>query len=81
MIGLAVTGPRRVISRPRINGSGEYKFHIWSEDGSPDTFRINIWTEDEAGVETVAYDSGFDQALDGDNIVVHAKKSPSCPNR
>jgi hypothetical protein len=59
MTGLAVTGPRRVISRPRISGSGEYKFHIWSEDGNPDTFRTNIWTE-EAGAETVAYDSRGD---------------------
>ena len=57
-----------------INGSGEYRFRIWAGDNSPDTFRIRIWTEDEAGVETVAYDNGFGQALGGGNIVVHTKK-------
>ena len=56
-----------------INGSGVYKFHIWAQDGDPDTFRIKIWTEDEDGVETVAYDNGFNHALGGGSIVVHAK--------
>ena len=39
---------------------------------SPDTFRIKIWWEDEAG-EHVVYDNGMDQAIGGGNIVVHAK--------
>ena len=38
-------------------------------DGSPDTFRIRIWTEDD-GVETDVCDNGFDQAIGG-GIVVH----------
>lgn len=55
-----------------INGSGDYRFTIWTTDGdlnggSPDTFRIRIWIEDQ-GVETVIYDNGFDQAIGGGNI-------------
>jgi hypothetical protein len=57
-----------------INGSGEYKFMLWAGDADPDTFRIKIWTEDEFGVETVIYDNGFDQAIGGGSIVIHAKK-------
>ena len=56
-----------------INGAGDYKFRIWAGDDDPDTFRIKIWTEDDAGVETVVYDNGFDQALGGGTIVVHKK--------
>jgi hypothetical protein len=56
-----------------INGQGSYKFMIWAGDGSPDTFRIRIWTEDADGVETVVYDNGFDQAIGGGSIVVHTK--------
>jgi hypothetical protein len=57
-----------------INGTGQYKFQIWATDDNPDTFRIKIWSEDQAGVETVAYDNGFGQAIGGGNIVVHTKK-------
>ena len=39
-----------------------YKFMLWAGDGSPDTFRIKIWWEDNAG-EYVVYDNGFDQAI------------------
>ena len=46
---------------------------LWAGDGEPDTFRIKIWEEDEAGDETLVYDNGFDQAIDGGAIVVHAK--------
>lgn len=53
--------------------AGDYKFRIWAGDDDPDTFRIKIWTEDDAGVETVVYDNGFDQALGGGSIVVHKK--------
>jgi PKD repeat protein len=57
-----------------INGMGEYKFRIWAGDDAPDTFRIKIWTEDGAGVETVVYDNGSDQAIAGGQIVIHTKK-------
>jgi hypothetical protein len=60
-----------------INGSGgeygDYKFMIWAGDDAPDTFRIKIWEEDVFGLETVVYDNGFDQAIGGGSIVVHAK--------
>ncbi len=55
-----------------INGAGAYQFMIWATDGSPDTFRIKIWSE-SGGVETVVYDNGFDQALGGGSIVIHRK--------
>ena len=51
------------------NGNA-YKFMLWAGDGSPDTFRIKIWSElDDVG--TVVYDNGTDQAIDGGSIVVH----------
>jgi hypothetical protein len=56
-----------------INGIGGYQFQVWIGDGNPDTFRIKIWTQDEYGAETVVYDNGPDQAIDGGNIVVHLK--------
>jgi PKD repeat protein len=61
-----------------INGdvapNGEpYKFMIWAKDQEGgDTFRIKIWYE--AGAEFVVYDNGFDQAIGGGNIKIHAKK-------
>ena len=57
-----------------INGTDEYKFMLSAEDDSPDTFRIKIWIEDEFDVETVVYDNGSDQAIEGGNIVIHTKK-------
>jgi len=53
-----------------INGQGMYKFMITAVDGSPDTFRIKIWYEDEFG-EHIVYDNGADQPLDGGSITVH----------
>ena len=58
-----------------INGAFDsngnpYKFMLWAGDGSPDTFRIQIWWEDNAG-EHIVYDNGFNQAIDGGSIVVH----------
>ena len=50
-----------------------YKFQLWAGDGSPDTFRIKIWSEDAFGAETVVYDNSVDQAIDGGSIVVHSK--------
>jgi PKD repeat protein len=54
------------------NGNA-YKFMLWAGDGEPDTFRIRIWWEDDAGAEYDVYDNGFDQEIAGGNIVVHAK--------
>jgi hypothetical protein len=56
-----------------INGMGEYNFMIWAGDRDPDTFRIKIWDEDELGVETVVYDNGSDQPVEGGSIVVHTR--------
>jgi hypothetical protein len=56
-----------------INGDGAYKFMLWAGDGEPDTFRIKIWEEvDEA--EYIVYDNGFNQAIEGGNIVIHTNK-------
>jgi predicted outer membrane repeat protein len=55
-----------------IDGLGSFKFKIWAGDGSDDTFRIKIWSEDEDGVEDVIYDNGTDQVIGGGNIVVHS---------
>jgi len=54
-----------------INGVGSYQFMLWARDGTPDTFRVKIWSEGAAGMETVVYDNRFDQAIDGGSIVVH----------
>ncbi len=63
-----------------INGAGSYKFQIWAGDKDHDTFRIKIWTEDEAGDETVEYDNGFEdsgfengQPIGGGSIVIHTQ--------
>jgi PKD repeat protein len=57
-----------------LDPNGEaYKFMIWAGDGDPDTFRIRIWWEGEDGVEHDVYDNGFEQAIGGGSIVVHAK--------
>jgi hypothetical protein len=64
-----------------INGEGEYKFMLWAGDKNPDTFRIKIWEEDEAGNETITYDNGFEgsgyetgQSVSGGSIVIHTGK-------
>jgi hypothetical protein len=49
-----------------INGAGSYKFIIFADDDSPDTFRIQIWGD----IGTV-YDNGSQQGLGGGSIVVH----------
>ena len=56
-----------------INGQGAYKFMLWGGDGSPDTFRIRIWTEDGGG-ETDFYDNGAKPAIGGGSIVIHTPK-------
>lgn len=70
---LAVTGNTAVImGQGTINGQGGYEFMVWVEDGTPDTFRIEIWWEDGGG-KHVVYDNGV-QAIGGGNIVVHTGK-------
>jgi hypothetical protein len=61
-----------------INGAADpngnaYKFMLWAEDGSRDTFRIRIWWEDAAGEHDV-YDNTTAQAIGAGNIVVHTGK-------
>jgi hypothetical protein len=58
----------------RVNGVDGYKFMLWAGDSEPDTFRIRIWTEDAAGMETDVYDNGSAQAIGGGSIVVHKGK-------
>jgi nitrous oxidase accessory protein NosD len=72
---LVVTGSNyaRFKGAGTINGEGDYKFMLWAGDGNPDTFRIKIHTEDALGNETVVYDNGFNQAIEGGSIVIHAK--------
>jgi PKD repeat protein len=72
---LVVTGVNyaRYKGSGTINGMGDYRFMLWAGDNYPDTFRIRIWTEDGAGVETDVYDNGFDQAIGGGSIVIHKK--------
>jgi hypothetical protein len=60
--------------RGTINGAGDNLFMTWASDRTPDTFRIRIWTEDAAGVETVIYDNGTEQPLGGGSIVIHTSK-------
>jgi PKD repeat protein len=60
-----------------INGEGSYKFMVTAVDGelsgvgAPDTFRIKIWTENEAtGEEFIIYDSG-EIEIGGGSIKIH----------
>ncbi len=53
-----------------INGLGAYEFKVAATDGSPDTFRIQIWDEDS----TLIYDNQFGTAIGGGNIVIHKAK-------
>jgi hypothetical protein len=55
-----------------INGDDGYRFMLWAGD-APDTFRIRIWEEDDAGNEFDVYDNGFDQAIKGGSIIIHTK--------
>jgi hypothetical protein len=49
-----------------LNGEGSYSFRIWADDGTTDTFRIQIW--DANGI---VYDNGAQQSLGGGSIKVH----------
>ncbi|HPS02864.1 MAG TPA: hypothetical protein PLA90_15095 [Candidatus Sumerlaeota bacterium] len=72
-----------------INGLEGYKFMLTAGDGAlkaagtPDTFRIRIWTEDAAtGIEQTVYDNQLGDPIDGDaitalgggSIVIHKAK-------
>ncbi len=59
-----------------MNGSASptgdlYSFMIWTGDGSPDTFRIRIWYEDNG--EVVVYDNGAGHPIDRGLIVIHSR--------
>jgi hypothetical protein len=53
-----------------INSAGNYGFMLWAGDGTPDTFRIQIW---DAATEVVVYDNGSDHPLGGGSVVIHKK--------
>jgi len=65
-------GSGLINGNPDPNGNA-YKFMLWAGDGSPDTFRIRIWSEDAAGEHDV-YDNSTAQAIGAGNIVVHTGK-------
>lgn len=65
-------GSGTVNGRPDANGQ-PYKFMLWATDGSPDTFRIRIWSEDAFAVENDVYDNGDQRAIGGGSIKVHSK--------
>lgn len=54
-------------------GGVNYKFIIYATIGSPDTFRIRIWYE-QNGVEVTVYDNGAEQALAGGDITTSSAK-------
>ncbi|MDX1510098.1 MAG: PKD domain-containing protein [Nitriliruptorales bacterium] len=57
-----------------VNGTGDYRFHVWVADGQSsgdDTFRIRIWTDGETD-EVTLYDNDVDRSLGGGQIVIHA---------
>jgi hypothetical protein len=56
-----------------LNEVGNYKFMIWAGDGTPDTFRIKIWTERPKN-SFVVYDNGFNQPVSGGSIQIHTSK-------
>lgn len=64
-------GSGTINGAPDSNGNA-YKFMLWAGEGSPDTFRIKIWYENEAG-EHIVYDNVLDQDIGGGSIVVHSK--------
>ena len=55
-----------------INGEGNYQFMLYAADGTPDTFHIKIWVE-ENGENNIIYDNGTDQPIDGGSIVIQNK--------
>jgi hypothetical protein len=53
-----------------INGKGNYQFMLYTAKGTPDTFHIKIWLEENGG-NNIIYDNGADQPVDGGNIEIH----------
>jgi hypothetical protein len=51
-----------------------YRFLLSAGDGSPDTFRIQVWWEDDLAVQHTVYDNGSQQAIGSGSIVVHTAK-------
>ena len=73
---LVIAGPKgQFKGEGTINGAGNYGFMLTAkdDDNSGDTFRIKIWWE-EGDAEHLVYDNGFDQPIDGGNIVIHKAK-------
>lgn len=78
---LVVTGSNyaRFKGSGTINGAHApdgrpFKFLVWAGDRVPDTFRIRIWWENALGGEVLVYDNGFDQAIAGGSIQIHAAR-------
>lgn len=55
-----------------INGEGNYQFMLLATNGTPDTFHIKIWAE-ENGEDNMIYDNGMDQPIGGGSIVIQKK--------
>ena len=53
-----------------INGAGSYTFMLWATSGSPDTFRIQITDDNNAGA--IVYDNGVLPPIGGGAIVIHS---------
>ncbi len=49
------------------NGNA-YKFMLWAGDGSPDTFRIQIWWEDSAGLNKFGRKQEADSYLPASSV-------------
>ena len=60
----------RVRGTGTVNGVGGHEYEVWVEDGSPDTFRLKVWTVAADGGEQVVYDSGAAPVRRG-LVVVH----------
>jgi hypothetical protein len=66
---LAVTGSHAQFTGVgTINGSGNYGFTVTVDDGSPDTFRIQIW---DKATNAIVYDNGSSQPISNGSIVIH----------
>lgn len=68
---LVVTGGDSAVFKGEgsLNGVDGYKFVLWADDGDPDTFRIEISTDED----TVVYDNGSHQPISHGNVIVHSK--------
>lgn len=55
-----------------LDGVSGYKFMVWAGDGTPDSFRIRIWSNPDG--TGVVYDNNANTALGGGQVVIHTKK-------